>query len=72
MKDDQVTIILGRIEDKLARFAEAMADVPPKITEIEARLDNIETDLEAVKALGRAHSHELDDHETRLTHLEAA
>lgn len=71
MKDDHVAILLGRIEDKLARFAEAMADVPARLTAIEERLYSLEGDMRVVKAVMTDQSKELHDHERRITTLEA-
>ncbi|HUS26467.1 MAG TPA: hypothetical protein VMY99_03910 [Nevskiaceae bacterium] len=72
MKDDHIVILLNRIEDKLQRFAEAMGDVPAKITKVEERLDTIENNVKAIKGIARMHSKELDGHEERLTTLETA
>ena len=70
VKDDQVVVLLNRIEHRLARFAEAMADVPSKIATLEHDVAQLKDDMAAVKAIGCTHSSE--NHEHRLTQLEAA
>ena len=63
MKDDYVGVLLEDIQDKLQRFAEAMADVPGDIREIKQRLERVEADLKVLKSLAT-------NHEERLTTVE--
>jgi hypothetical protein len=70
MKDDHVAVLLERIEDKLARFAEAMSDVPSKVNAIERRLDHIESDMKVIKAVSIEHDREIKENDRRITILE--
>jgi hypothetical protein len=70
MSDRQTDIILERIEDKLARFAEAMADVPHDIAILKTKVGGLEADMQVVKAVLKDQGYELTDHESRITRLE--
>ena len=73
-------VLLEDIDHKLDAIMEgqqAMAHVPAKISRIEERLDGIESELVAIKAVARDHSELLSNHtrqllghDTRLATLE--
>ncbi|PIR86101.1 hypothetical protein COU14_00725 [Candidatus Kaiserbacteria bacterium CG10_big_fil_rev_8_21_14_0_10_44_10] len=73
--EDQIRhqgVISEDIQHHIQRLAEAMADVPAKVTSIDERLANMESDMKVVKAAVTDQSGVLHDHETRITQLESA
>ncbi|MET0779635.1 MAG: hypothetical protein ABWY71_02255 [Candidatus Saccharimonadales bacterium] len=55
----------------IREYLEYLMPIKQKVDMIELRLDYIETDIRAIKAIAREHSIQLDGHEIRLTSLEA-
>jgi len=75
MSDDQSGAVLEAINDQLKAILEgqsAMAQVPSDIAEIKQDLLEVRSDLKVVKAAVTDQTHQLNDHETRLTTLEQA
>lgn len=73
--EDQIRyqgVISEDIQHRIQRLAEAMADVPAKVTSIDERLAIVESDMKVVKAAVTDQSGVLHDHETRITQLESA
>ena len=72
---DNFGLVLEHIESRLAAILEgqaAMVTVPTRLRIIDDRLANIETDMSAIKAVVTDHSRQLDNHEIRITDIEAA
>ncbi len=49
-----------------------LKDVPQRLSNIEQKLDEVNTNVMAIKAVVKEHNTELADHEQRITVLETA
>lgn len=49
----------------------SMAHMPKKLDVIDARLDNLESDVSAIKEIAKSYGFQINDHEPRITDLEA-
>ncbi len=74
-KSDRYThILLGEIRDQNRALLEGqrqMLGVPAKVDKIEEDVAELKIDMKAVKAAVRATNVDLQDHERRITRLEA-
>ena len=50
---------------------ESLDHMPKKLDVMDARLDNLESDMSAIKAIAKSYGFQLNDHEHRITDLEA-
>jgi septal ring factor EnvC (AmiA/AmiB activator) len=75
MKDDNTDhyegALLEEVNQKIDRLAEALADVPTKLTSIDGRLSGVEDELKVIRAAVIDQSRELHDHESRIMRLES-
>jgi hypothetical protein len=73
MKKSHMGLTLEYLDDKLDLILEAIAPLGPmqiKITEIDARLTRVESDVKVIKKVVTATNRDLKDHERRITDLE--
>lgn len=71
MSDDYTGVLLEKIQDQLQRLAEAMADVPTKVDDIDQRLREVESDVKVIKAAVTDQSRQLQEQSQRLNTLES-
>ncbi len=69
MSDDYTGVLLEKIQDQLQRLAEAMADVPTKVDDIDQRLREVESDVKVIKAAVTDQSRQLQEQSQRLNTL---
>lgn len=72
--DDRKTVLGEVLMDELKVIREYLEDIPvikQKVTSIDERLSVVESDMKVVKAVLTDHSQQLQDHETRITRIEA-
>jgi chromosome segregation ATPase len=76
MNDDHYEgALLEEIRDQNKAILEGLQPLPKIAKDIGKLQEDVETlknDMQAVKAIAKDHSHQLDGHEDRLTQLEAA
>ncbi|MEK7096091.1 MAG: hypothetical protein AAB896_02265 [Patescibacteria group bacterium] len=76
IQDDDLKngVILEEIRDQNKAIIEGLkgfSGVPAKVDKIAEDVEEIKTDIKAIKPVIKVHSHELKDHEKRITSLEA-
>jgi len=75
MSDDYTGHILEQVLDEIKSVHELVAEVPKmarKLDRVEQKVDKLERDMQVVKAAVHDSSHELANHDRRITRLEAA
>lgn len=75
MKDDHVAILLEDIDSKIEAVLEAMpssAEISQRFGALDERLEQIESNVKAIKAAVTDQSAELRDHQHRISDLERA
>lgn len=74
--DDTTKKLFGQLLlDELKAIHELVADIPEMKQDIEilkADVAILKSDMVVMKAIARAHNIQLDNHETRITRLEAS
>jgi uncharacterized protein (UPF0335 family) len=71
-KDDYTGVLLEDIQSQIKRLAEAMADVPQDVRLLKEDMAEVKADIKVIKAVVTDHDKELNDHQKRITVLEAA
>lgn len=73
--EDYGLLLAEELKAQRTQILEALGglkDVPLRLTKIEDSLDEIKTDVKAIRAVVKEHNTELADHEQRITVLETA
>jgi chromosome segregation ATPase len=71
MKDDYTGALLEDIQDRIKKFAEAMSDVPGDVAQLKTDVAELKDDVKVITAAVKDQTGQLDDHEERITTLEA-
>lgn len=64
-------VILEDIQSKLQMIAETLAPLPGAVSQLQTDVTEIKSDLKVLKAVVTDHSEHINNHETRITRLEA-
>ncbi|HLC92010.1 MAG TPA: hypothetical protein VJC09_03075 [Candidatus Saccharimonadales bacterium] len=76
LSDDERKEVLGEVlADELKAIHEYVKDVPiirKKVDKLEVDMDEVKSDLKTIKAALKDTNHQVQDHERRITQLEAA
>lgn len=77
IQDDDLKngVILEEIRDQNKAILEGLkgfSGVPAKVDKLSNDMEIVKSDLSAIKSVMKDHSQQLDDHEDRITVLEAA
>jgi len=73
--DDYTKLLAEELKAQRSQILEALGglkDVPARLTRIEEKLEDVGTDVKAIKAVVKEHNTELKDHHQRITALETA
>jgi len=73
--DDNMGFVLEHLDDQLKAILEgqgALKDVPSAIARLQEDMDEVKTDIKAIKAAVTDQTGQLNGHENRLTSLEEA
>jgi hypothetical protein len=69
--DNNTQVILEHMDSQFAKLAEMISQTRDEIAR-KVELAEVKADTKVIKAAVTEHSGQLNDHEQRLTHLEAA
>ncbi len=72
-KDLKNGVILEEIRDQNKAIIEGLkgfSGVPVKVNKLSDDMEIVKSDLKAIKSVMKVHSHQLDEHEDRITVLE--
>jgi uncharacterized coiled-coil protein SlyX len=72
--DNHLGFVLEQIADDLKAILEgqeALVEVPGAIATLQQDMDEVKTELKAIRAAVIDHTHQLNHHETRITNLES-
>jgi len=73
-KDHYSGALLEIVNDQYKAIREgigALSGLPDKVDKMADNIEEIKTDIKAIKAVVKDYSHQLDDHESRISQLEA-
>ena len=76
MDDEDRRAVLGEVlMDELKAIREYLEDIPVikrDVKQLKIDVDELKADMKVIKVVATDHNYQLQNHETRISHLEAA